>query len=121
MAEEESVKLAKLIRLIALFGLLHLPALADFNAGLKAYEEKNYATALKEWKPLAERGDARAQNNLGVMYLNGECVRRDYEEARMWLRMADAQGDDTAKLWLKAIEGYVHCGDLQDMPPRDSL
>ena len=37
---------------------------ADFEKGLDAYKNKDYATALREWKPLAEQGNARAQFNL---------------------------------------------------------
>jgi uncharacterized protein len=40
----------------------------DFAKGLAAYETGDFATALKEWQPLAEQGDASAQFNLGVMY-----------------------------------------------------
>ena len=40
----------------------------DFQKGLEAYENGDYATALKEWTPLAEGGNSRAQFNLGVMY-----------------------------------------------------
>ena len=47
---------------------------ADFQAGLDAYNSGDYATALKEWRPLAETGDADAQNNLGVMYDSGYVV-----------------------------------------------
>ena len=32
----------------------------DFNKGLAAHESGDYATALKEWKPLARRGDVSA-------------------------------------------------------------
>ena len=38
---------------------------ADFQAGLDAYKSGDYATALKEWRPLAEQGDASAQFALG--------------------------------------------------------
>ena len=31
---------------------------ADFQKGVTAYESGDYATALREWKPLAEKGDA---------------------------------------------------------------
>ena len=43
----------------------------DFQKGLEAYRNGDYATALKEWTPLAEGGDSVAQYNLGVMYKNG--------------------------------------------------
>ena len=38
---------------------------ADFNKGLTAAQSGDFATALKEWKPLAEEGNAAAQFNLG--------------------------------------------------------
>ena len=39
----------------------------DFQKGLEAYYKGDYATALKEWKPLAEGGYIDAQYNLGIM------------------------------------------------------
>ena len=41
---------------------------ADFKAGLDAYKAGDYATALREWQPLAEKGDAHAQYNLALLY-----------------------------------------------------
>jgi uncharacterized protein len=42
-------------------------ARADFQDGMDAYDRGDYATAVQEWRPLAEQGVARAQNNLGIM------------------------------------------------------
>ena len=53
----------------------------DFQKGLDAAQNGDYATALKEWTPLAEEGDATAQFNLGVMYEKGEGVPQDYKTA----------------------------------------
>ena len=39
----------------------------DFQKGLESYYKGDYATALKEWKPLAEGGYINAQYNLGIM------------------------------------------------------
>ena len=41
---------------------------ADFQKGLDAAQKGDFATALREWTPLAEQGDADAQFCLGVMY-----------------------------------------------------
>ena len=60
----------------------------DLDDGLAAYNDGDYATALKLWKPLAEQGDAEAQYNLGQMYQYGEGVRKDAKEAARWYRMA---------------------------------
>ena len=40
---------------------------ADYQKGLDAFNKGDYATALREWKPLAEQGNADAQFNLGTM------------------------------------------------------
>ena len=65
---------------------------ADFQTGLEAYKRGNYATALEEWRPLAEQGLARAQHDLGFMYDNGEGVAQDHSEAARWYRLAAEQG-----------------------------
>ena len=68
------------------------PAEADFNAGVAAYKQGDYATALREWHPLAKQGNAKAQSNLGVMYNKGQGVTQDYAEAAKWYRKAAEQG-----------------------------
>ncbi len=72
-------------------------AWADFQAGVEAYERGDYATALTEFRPLAQRGDARAQNNLGVMYAEGQGVPQDDAEAVRWFRRAAVQGNASAQ------------------------
>ncbi len=64
----------------------------DIDAGLEAYKRGDYAAALREFRPLAEQGDAEAQHHLGAMYRDGQGVRRDYTEAAKWLRRAADQG-----------------------------
>ena len=56
--------------------------LADpMDDGQAAYNREDYAAAQRLWRPLAEQGVARAQNNLGVMYENGKGVRQVVNEA----------------------------------------
>ena len=64
----------------------------DFETGFDALNRGDYATALREWRPLAEQGDAEAQNLLGIMYFNGEGVEQDNVEAVRWYRLAAEQG-----------------------------
>ena len=64
---------------------------ADFNKGLTAAQNGDFATALKEWKPLAEQGLADAQYNLGLMYYRGSGVPQDYKEAVRWYTFAAEQ------------------------------
>jgi TPR repeat protein len=68
------------------------PAWAGFNKGLEAYGRGDYATALDEWRLLAERGNTLAQLNIGYMYHHGRGVPQDYPEAVKWYRRAAEQG-----------------------------
>ena len=65
---------------------------ADFQKGMDAFDKEDYATALREWKPLAEQGYALAQNNLGVMYEKGQGVSQNYKTAVKWYTLAAEQG-----------------------------
>ena len=67
-------------------------ALAGFDEGVVAFKAGNYELALKEFKPLAEQGDAKAQSNLGLMYESGFGVEKNYQEAINWYRQAANQG-----------------------------
>ena len=69
----------------------------DYDAGLKAAQAGDFQTALKEWKPLADQGDADAQYNLGLMYDIGEGVAEDDAEAVRWYRLAADQGHANAQ------------------------
>ena len=70
---------------------------ADFNKGLTAAQNGDFVTALREWKPLAEEGNAVAQYNLGQMYRRGDGVPQDYKEAARWYTLAANQGDVDAR------------------------
>ena len=65
---------------------------ADLLTGFKAYESGDYATALREWEPLAEQGHAGAQSLLGLMYRKGQGVAQDDKAAVKWYRLAAKQG-----------------------------
>lgn len=58
----------------ALFLITGTPALADVKAGVDAYKRGDYAGAIREWRPLAERGDPDAQFNLAQAYRLGRGV-----------------------------------------------
>ena len=76
---------------------------ADFQAGAEAYSGGDYAAALREFRPLAERGGAAAQYFLGVMYANGQGVPQDTAEAVTWFRKAADQGFAAAQYFLGVL------------------
>ena len=86
---------------------------ADFEKGRIAYDKGDFATALREWTPLAEQGDASAQNNLGVMYERGQGVVQVYKTAVKWYRLSAEQGNANAQLSLSLMYA-IGKGVLQD-------
>ncbi len=82
---------------VGLVFMLASPVLADFQAGLDAYERGDYHTAMKEWRPLANQGDASAQYHLGVLYERAQGIPRDYQEALRLHRLAAEQGHAQAQ------------------------
>ena len=79
-------------------------AFADqFEDSIAAYDRGDYATAVRLMRPLAEQGNAQAQNGLGAMYYNGKGVAQDFKEAVKWYRLAAAQGYASAQLNLGAM------------------
>ena len=70
---------------------------ADFQKGLTAAQSGDFATALREWKPLAEQGDSAAQRNLGLMYDNGQGVPQNDKTAVKWYRLSAEQGNANAQ------------------------
>ncbi|MFQ5619952.1 MAG: tetratricopeptide repeat protein, partial [Rhodospirillales bacterium] len=61
-------------------------------AGLDSFQRGDYVAARRELKPLAEKGDSRAQYALGIMYLNGFLKAPSSGAAAEWLRRSASQG-----------------------------
>ena len=88
------MNIKKIITGLALSMLLSsgLAIAADFNKGLQAAQAGDFKTALAEWTPLAEQGDAAAQIELGLMYENGQGVLENDKTAVKWYTKAAEQG-----------------------------
>jgi TPR repeat protein len=85
-----------------------------FEDAIAAYNRAEYATALQLMRPLAEQGNAEAQNGMGALYYHGYGVTRDFKEAIKWYRLAAAQGNLDAQLNLGSMyyEGEGVAEDL---------
>jgi len=68
---------------------------------------------LKELRPLAANGDARAQYELGFMYDRGLGVTQDFKEAASWYRKAAEQGNAPAQFYI----GQMY--DIGNAVPQD--
>jgi hypothetical protein len=88
-----------LLSLLILSLLITKPSLSsDFQKGLKAFNDGDFQTAIKVWKPLAEQGDGIAQYNLGLLYEKGRGVTQDHQIAFRWYSRAAEDGIPQAQL-----------------------
>ena len=84
------------------------PTWADYEAGVQAFSRADYATALREWRPLAEQGHAGAQYQLGLLYDFSKGVPQDFATARQWYEKAAAQGHAGAQHNLGGMYEFGH-------------
>lgn len=68
-----------------------------------AFNSKDYSKALALLKPLAEKGNPRAQNGLGLIYDRGLGVPKNLNEASKWYRKAAEQGYILAQSYLGSM------------------
>jgi hypothetical protein len=93
------------------------------------YDRANLTSSLNVWTPLAQKGDAKAQNYLGEIYEAGVNDAPDYQLAALWYQRAADQGLKAAQVNLgflyesgngvtqdkaKALNLYRLAADLQD-------
>lgn len=75
-------------------------AIADFETAVAAVSLGDYLTARREFESLANRGDPRGKNGLGVLYTRGWGVEQDLSKAfRLF--------EDAAKEGLRAAENNL--------------
>ena len=106
MSNHRPLPLRFSIALVLSLICLVVPAWADYQAGMDANNRGDYATALREWQPLAEQGQAVAQYQLGLLYANGKGVTKDDAQARQWYEKSAAQGRADAQVNLGILYDY---------------
>jgi TPR repeat protein len=100
-------KAAIFVVVLLLLGSVVPASAGQFENGFAAYKRGDFGTALRIWLPLAERGDAGAQNNVGYMYSRGDGVPRNFEIAASWFQKSANQGhaDGLHNLGLRYANG----------------
>jgi uncharacterized protein len=98
------MRMVKVISFAALSFLLSPPTWgADLEKGQEAYYSGDYQTALTEWQPLAEEGQADAQFGMGLLYANGFGVPLNDYQALKWYSLAAEQGHAEAQCRLAVM------------------
>ncbi len=110
--------LSFLLHALLLAGLLIGPQATaqSIEDAMEAYKLEDFATALREFRALAESDDAAAQFHLGQMYHGGEGVPTDLGEAAKWYRLAAEQGHFRAQLQI----GHMHMTG-EGVPRNDAI
>ena len=79
---------------------LGAPALADLERGYAAWDRGDYNAAVREWRDLANSGNADAQFNMAQAYRLGRGVEQNAAQAEILMAKAAAQGH------IQAIDTY---------------
>jgi uncharacterized protein len=79
-----------------------------FSDGVVAFHRSDYATAFRNLRPLAERGQPDAQALLGYMYQHGSGVPQDQVIAAHWYSSAAEQGHVGAQYQLGLLYDKGH-------------
>ncbi|MDF2367809.1 hypothetical protein [Sneathiella sp.] len=87
---------------------------ASFEKGQEALDRDDASTAIEEWQPVAQRGDARAQYALGQIFEKGsDGVEADIVEAYAWFKLAAAQDFEEASEATERLRGLMSTDDLR--------
>ncbi len=73
------------------------------NLAYEAASNKNYEDAYRIYLKLADKGDNRAEYNIGMLYMHGLGVEKKKMEAYKWLRRASKHGNKEATLYFKEM------------------
>lgn len=92
-----------------------LPALAGWAEGADAYQRKDWPTALRELKPLADGGHVGALSRLGHMTLHGNGLAKD-ESAALALLLKAAEGGDALSQNTVGGMYFRGLGTARDVP-----
>ena len=78
-------------------------ATADYEEGVNAAFDGDFATAFQEFTLAAEEGLEAAQYNLAILYFTGQGVDQDFELAFKWTQAAALQGHVDAQFNLASL------------------
>ncbi len=81
-------------------------ALANFEAGIAAYQANDLTLAYAAFLAAAEEGHADSQFNVGLMYEQGIGVGKNEKDAVLWYGKAASQGNASAQFNLGVL--YEH-------------
>lgn len=89
------------------------PSHADLITADAAYQKGDFKTAFKQFKDLAQLGQAIAQFNLAVLYARGQGVMQNFTLAQSWAAIAAANGAPRAQALSDTLRPQLTPNSLQ--------
>ncbi len=86
-----------ILTLFITIAFLQMTACSKETDPKKAFDSGDFETAFNLWAPLAENGDADAQNYLGILYYLGFGIQKDYKKALEWYERSARAGHADAQ------------------------
>ena len=68
----------------------------ELEDGFIAFKAGSYEKALRLWLPMAEKDNADAQYNIGILYMKGLGVEKNEKTAFIWYKRSAANGNTDA-------------------------
>ena len=106
------------INSILVFLFASTNALADYDAGVQAWESGRYQEAVAEWMAASDADDSRAMIELGRAYYRGLGVLQDIVEAHKWFNLAASKGEIEALEERDALTAEMTEAQLEDARAR---
>jgi len=103
--------LKHLITAVSLLGAVG--AGAAFEDGQRAFGNRDYAAAQREWVAAARAGDARALRGLGALYQEGLGVARDPVRAHVFYNLAAFKGDQAGAQARDGLEASMSAEQIR--------
>ena len=94
------------ITFLLFFGSPSIAVINEYQDAVDAYNRKDYKTSYQLMIPLADKGFAQAQYNLGVMYEKGNGVKQNHRKAKKWFSLAADQDHAKAVEKLNSLSNY---------------
>lgn len=96
------------LALVAIFSFMCSPARAGLEEGVAAYQAGDLPLALKEFRAVADTGNADGQFNVALMYEQGIGVTKDEAQAIYWYDKSAQQGNSNAQFNLGVLYENGH-------------
>ena len=100
---KRNISMKKTLAIIASVMCISCATTNNFEEAEKAYETKDYSTAMQKFRIASEQGNSMASLKIGNMYDAGQGVRQNFQEAIRYYKIAARQGHPLGYVFVSAM------------------